>query len=458
MKKSIKQLVCVFLSLCLVVLPATGNVLADAIVNDNAMDTYPEAPEIVAKTAILIDADTGAILYDKDMHKRMYPASITKIMTALLAIEKLPLDSTFTFTNSIISSLPYDAAKYGYIAGEEVTIRDLLYVLMLRSANEVAIGLGMNISGTEEEFGKLMTERARVAGALDTNFVNASGLHDDNHYTTAFDMAMITKDAIKNPTFSEVWGSASYIVQPTNVESDIVKIWNRHEMLVKTKADYYEYAKGGKTGYTDEAGRTLVTYAQKNGMNLICVVMFSDTANVKKDTRALFEYGFSNFKKVNVNGTEQRFGQSDNGYFVSRKNMFNQSGSLLSLNDTYVTIPKDTSLSQIGYKISYDKKDGQSKNVIANIIYEMEGHYLGETSLVLNENLSENGGISSYNKAPEVQEVVQEDEFPINIWWIGGAVVAIIIAVLMFRFLRITGKRRKIKKEREKHFSSRMFK
>lgn len=459
MKRIIKSVLCVGLSLIVSVTSIYSVKVygEETPETDISEVTYPNPPEIRAKTGILIDADTGAILYDKDMHKRMYPASITKIVTALLAIENCAMDDTFTFTGDIINSLPYDAAKYGYVAGEQVNIRDLLYVLMLRSANEVAIGLGITIAGSEEAFGEMMTERAKASGALDTNFVNATGLHDDNHYTTAYDMAMIARDAMKNTTFSQVWGSSSYIVSATNIEPDIVKIWNRHEMLVNSKANYYEYAKGGKTGYTDEAGRTLVTYASRNGMNLICVVMFSDTENVYKDTRALFEYGFTNYKKVSVNGDEQRFGQSDDGYFVSRGNMFNKSGRLLELGDDYVTIPKDASLSQIEYQISYDKKDGQGENVIANISYYIGEHYLGETTLMLNKDSSGDTGIGAYNKEPAEEESVRE-ELPINIWWIVGVFIAVIIIVFVIHVLRKTKVKRKLKRERKKLFKSKRFK
>lgn len=459
MKRLIKPALCVWLSLFVFVSSIYSvKVYAEGTSETDVSEViYPSSPEIVAKTGILIDADTGAILYDKDMHKRMYPASITKIMTALLTIENCALDNTFTFTDDIINSLPYDAAKYGYVPGEQVTIRDLLYVLMLRSANEVAIGLGITIAGSEEAFGEMMTERAKAAGALDTNFVNATGLHDDNHYTTAYDMAMIARDAMKNTTFSQIWGSASYVVSPTNIEPDIVKIWNRHEMLVDIQANYYEYAQGGKTGYTDEAGRTLVTYASRNGMNLICVVMFSDSENVYKDTRALFEYGFTNFKKVAVNGNEERFGQSDDGYFVSRSNMFNQSGSLLELGDDYVTIPKDVSLSQIEYQISYDKNDLQDENAVACISYFIGEHYLGATTLMLSNDMPDDTEIGSYKKEQTNQESVKE-ELPINIWWIVGAVIAVIIIAFLIYYLRKTKVKRKLKRERKKLFKSKRFK
>lgn len=410
---------------------------------------YPEPPEISGEAAILLDIDTGAILYEKNADEKLYPASITKIMTGLLAVENCSLDGTFTFTADIINSLPWDAAKYGYVAGEQVNIKDLLHVLILRSANEVAIGLGITIAGSEEEFGKMMTQRAKEAGAVNTNFVNATGLHDDNHYTTARDMALIAKAAISNPTFAEIWAQASYIVQPTNVEPDIVRIWNRHEMLVDTRANYYQYTKGGKTGYTDEAGRTLVTYASRDGMNLVCVVMKSDTQGVYDDTRALFEYGFNNFTKVKAENNETRFGQSEDSYFVSHENLFDKSSKLLTLGDDYVTVPKDMELSQVDYQIEYYPKT--ENNDIATIRYVMGERYLGETTLKINADGSTISDLSPY--APVTEETTQEKEpLPINIWMVAGGVAVVIVLIIVIKILRKTKAKRKAKRERKKYF------
>lgn len=411
--------------------------------------TYPEPPEITGEAGIVIDIDTGAIIYEKNPHEKLYPASITKIMTALLAVENCSLEGTFTFTSDIINSLPWDAAKYGYVAGEQVNVRDLLHVLLLRSANEAAIGLGISISGTEAEFGKLMTERAKAAGALNTNFTNATGLHDDNHYTTAYDMAMIAKAALNNPTFAGIWGNASYIVQPTNIEPDVVRIWNRHEMLVNTKANYYQYAKGGKTGYTDEAGRTLVTYASRDGMNLVCVVMKSGTQTVYDDTRALLEYGFNNFTKVKVDANETRFGQSEDSYFVSHENLFDKSSKLLTIGDDYVTIPKELQLSQVTYELEYHSKT--ENNAIASIRYAIGEHYLGETSLIINAAGSASSELSPY--APVTEEIRQEKEpLPINVWMVAGILAALVVIIIVIRILSKTKAKRRAKRERKKLF------
>ena len=411
---------------------------------------YPEAPEIYGHAAVLIDMDTGAILYSKNPHEKLYPASITKIMTALLAVENCALEDTFTFTQDILNVLPWDAAKYGYVAGEEVNIRDLLYVLMLRSANEVAIGLGMKIAGTEEEFGKLMTEKAKEIGAVNTNFVNATGLHDDNHYTTAYDMALIAMEAMENATFAEVWGTPNYIVNPTNMEPDVVRIWNRHGMLVNTGTSYYSAAKGGKTGYTDEAGRTLVTYGEKDGRNLMCVVMKSGTETVYDDTRFLLEYGFGQFENISVKENESRFGQSNDSFFVSRDNIFGSDLSLMELSDGYVTVPKGAKLNEVGYELTYlDKNEG---DVIARIVYMIGENYLGDVSLKLNLNKEENGEASPYKEEIE-QAVKKQEELPINIYAVCGVVAGLIVLFVVVKIIRKTSGKRKAKRARKKLFN-----
>lgn len=426
---------------------AQDNTLSGGMVEATA--EYPAEPDIYGKAAILIDADTGAIIYEKNIHDKMYPASITKIMTGLLAVENCALDEMVTYSANAINSLPYDASRYGVVPGETVTLRDSLYMLILCSANEVAIGLAEHVAGSEDEFGKMMTERAKEAGALNTNFVNASGLHDENHYTTAYDMAMITREALKNPTFAKVLSTATYWISPTNKVDTENQIWHTHKMLVNTRADYYQYAKGGKTGYTDQAGRTLVTFASKDGMNLICVVLMSDTDNVCKDTRKLFEYGFNNFKKVDASSDETRFGQAQDSYFIANKELFQYSGQLLQLSSDYITIPKDATLSQMGYYIDYDS--ATADETVANIRYYIGNHYLGKATLMLNTQTDKVMELLPDKQEEATTEIVQ-DELPINIWWILGVVVAVGIIVIVVIILRKTKVKRRIKKERKKLF------
>ena len=177
---------------------------------------WPASPTISAGSAILIDADTGAILYEKDCHSRAYPASTTKIMTSLLAIENSSLDDVITFSKAAANSYKWDEANTGTREGEQFTMEQALYATLLKSANEVAYGIGEYIAGSIPAFSDMMNERARELGALNTHFNNPNGLSDTNHYTTAYDLAMIGRACFNNSTFMTISSSVNYSIPPTN--------------------------------------------------------------------------------------------------------------------------------------------------------------------------------------------------------------------------------------------------
>ena len=252
------------------------------VCNDYVTDQCPvEAPSIVGQAAILYDVDTGEVLYEKNADDKMYPASLTKIMTTLLACERGKLEEELTFSANC-KAVPYDSSVYGVKIGETVTVRDSLYMLMLVSANDVGVGIAEHISGTEVEFAKLMTKRAKEIGAKNTSFANSHGYHDVNHYTTARDLMLITLEGLKNQDFVDVWEALAYTVPVTNKVSRVTNIKNIHKMLNKDTSQYYRYAIGGKTGFTDDAGRCSVTTAKKGGRTLLCVVLKSNKSILKK--------------------------------------------------------------------------------------------------------------------------------------------------------------------------------
>ncbi len=411
---------------------------------------YPAAPEVSGSSAILMEADTGAVLYEKNSHKKLYPASITKIMTGLLTIENCNMEDIVIYSGKALSSLPFDAAKLGLVSGEEMTVKDSLYALLLRSCNDAAVGLAYHISGSEEEFAKLMTKRAKELGATDTSFVNASGLQDENHYTTAYDMAMITKAAINNPIFAEISGTESYVLPTTNkcnVERTQV---NRHQMLVSTSTNYYPYAIAGKTGYTDEAGRTLVTVAKKDGKTLICVFMNSTDEEVFNDTKNLFEYGFNHFDKVNIAENETRFNQDTKDFFVKMKDVFVNQGGLLNVGKgDYVMVPEGASMSDLKYEVEY--LDDTSKGEVAQVKYYFGNKYMGSTKLSIEQKQEETGNVSPV-KTEQDNESSKIANIPINIWlFILGILVLIGIIVYIVYFIKTKDKRKR-KRERRRVF------
>lgn len=420
---------------------------ADIIIKEAEDEVWPAlTEEPYGKAAILIEPDTGAVIYSKNPDEKLYPASITKIMTGLLAVENLNLSDTITITDDMLKALPSDAARQGIVPGEVIMVKDCLYSLLLRSNNDMAVALAFAVAGSEEEFAKLMTERAHSIGAVNTNFANATGLHDENHYTTARDMALITREAISNPTFAGIWGTDEYTMAATNMEESFT-IWHRHDMLVSGRANYYQYAIGGKTGYTDEAGRTLVTCASKDGMKLIAVILYSTSEYVVNDTKSLFDYGYNNFKKITISGNEKRFGQSTGTGFSIVSKVYGSKNSLLSIGAGSVVIPKDMELFKAGYKLDMSIQD-TGKGEVARLTYMNGSNELGTATIYMSTLLNDNKSVVSSleKKTEETKKTDVSTVFTINIYYIAGGIGAVIVIAFVIRILIKIRKRRNIGK------------
>ena len=256
---------------------------------------WPQGPEIAEETGILMEATTGQVLFDKEMDEIRYPASTTKIMTALLILENVKdLSQTVTFTDVITPDLAPGNSTINAQIGEQLTVEECLYGIMLASANEVCTQMAVYVAGSVENFVSMMNKRAAELGCENTHFVNANGLPDPNHYTTAHDLARILAAAIQNEDFCRISGSASYTIPPTNMTPYSRNLENSNA-LIKEGEYHYEGVIAGKTGHTEAAKNTLVTAASRDGMTLVCVVLRSDGENRFIDTVSLFDYGFNNF-------------------------------------------------------------------------------------------------------------------------------------------------------------------
>ncbi len=254
--------------------------------------------QIISESALLMDADSGQILFEKNMHKQLAPASITKILTALLAVEKGDFNDTITMSHDAVFSVPRGASHIALDEGEQLTLEQAMYAMMLPSANDAANGIAEYLSGSVIDFAALMNQRAKELGALDSHFVNANGLSAQGHYTSAYDMALITREALKYEKFRTVWGTARYDMAPTNLQPE-VRIFNtQNKMLTNTKY-HYDGVVGGKLGYTSEADNTMVVVAQRNGRTLICVLLKTVSAADKyADAQLLFDDGFTHYRPV----------------------------------------------------------------------------------------------------------------------------------------------------------------
>ena len=255
-------------------------------------------PELISESAVLMDVETGQVLWEKNMHDKKYPASITKIMTVLLAVENLSLTDTIKMSEEAVSSVSRDSSHIALDFGEELSVEDAVCAALLVSANDACNGIAEKVSGSIEKFAALMTEKAKEVGALGTNFNNANGLKDEKHYTTAYDMAKITSYAVKNETFRKYFGMSRYVMAPSNKQEE-ERPWNNQHSMITDPKFKYEGIVGGKAGYTTDAQYTLVTVAERDGRMLVAVVMRSPKLNDKyTDTKALLDYGFQNFTRL----------------------------------------------------------------------------------------------------------------------------------------------------------------
>lgn len=279
------------------VYPATADALAEQTVSEQTLS--PD--DIISETAVLMDAKTGQIIFDKNSGQKMFPASTTKIMTGMLAAENGPMTEIAEVTESAIDIDEWDSSNIALVPGEKLPVDSLMYALMLKSANDAANVLAEHVAGTQESFVEMMNARAAKIGAADTHFANAHGLHDDGHYTTARDMAMITREAIKNPVFMQYFSAGTHAIPATNLQPQQRGFTNYNYMLVNTTRFYDPSVAGGKVGYTLEARHTMSTVAVRNGRTLICVVFSSPNRYDKfSDTKKLFDFGFDEFVEITV--------------------------------------------------------------------------------------------------------------------------------------------------------------
>lgn len=344
-----------------------------------AAPDWPSDVSIQADGGILMDADTGTILYGKNMNQRYYPASITKILTALIVLEHCSLDEPVTFSHDDVYNVESGSSSAGIDEGDVLTVRDCLYALLLASANECANALACHVSGSREAFAQLMNEKAASLGCTGSHFANPSGLNDKDHYTTAHDMALITRAAIKNPEFLTIDGTRSYHLPPTKRTPEGGYVANHHKMLNKNESVYYPGAFAGKTGYTTLAGNTLVTCANRNGMTLIAVVLNGHQSHYA-DTKAMFDFGFHNFQSLKAADYETKYKSLDNDMTIA--GMTAQDSISLELDrDGSVVIPKNADFADTQSALSYDLDSGSPKNAVACINYTYGGRPVGHMYL-----------------------------------------------------------------------------
>ena len=371
---------------------------------------WPAGPEVEAEGAVLMEAETGTVLYAKNPDTQLYPASITKIMTALLTVENNSMTDTVVYEGEAFRELPPNYAYLTVSQGEKMSVEDCLSALLMISANNVANALAVHDAGTIAAFADRMNERAVQAGAKNTHFNNPSGEHEKNHYTTPYDMCRIMRECIQYEDFVRIAGARFYTLKSTNKRKEEMDIYALHSMLFPTRSEYYEYCVCGKTGYTDQAGNTLITYAEKDGMKLICCVMKCAKGVSYSDTRTLFEYGFDNFSVVDASGNDKRFTLEDAGIFSSKDLASTSSFDIEIPESSYVVLPSGVGLNKVDTDIWYleNAEDG----CFAEIDYKYEGMTVGSARLKMSSTAtSESDGFDfdSHAKVDETEAAVDSE-------------------------------------------------
>ena len=292
-------------------------------IQSNSWENWPKGPKTHGEAGIVMDADTGAILYAKNIDGLAYPASITKILATLVALENGKMEDTVTVAPESLNGLEGGYAHIGLKKGEEISFEDALHAVLLASANEAAHALGSSVGDSYEWFIQQMNDRAKELGATSSNFVNTNGIHNDEHYTTAKDMALITQELYnKYPEFQEICQTLQYTIDSTNKTKKTRTFQQSHMMFYEGSQYYDSRVVAGKTGYTYPAKNTLVTCTDNENMRLIVVVLKTHGKNVYKDTGKLIKYGYENFEKIDVSQyetSEEIIGFSGNKHVVVPK-------------------------------------------------------------------------------------------------------------------------------------------
>lgn len=422
-------------------------------IESNTWENWPAGPTVYAQSAIVMEADTGMILYAKDMEQKNYPASITKIMTALVTLDNCELNEDVEYSYYATHSIEYGSSSIARTEGEILTVEESLYALMLSSANECANALAEHVAGSNEEFAVLMNKKAKELGCVNTNFSNPSGLHDENHYTCAYDMALITKAALANDDFRRIAGTDYYTLRATNKNDEELWMQNHHYMIAPYKTAKYldDSVFAGKTGYTTDALNTLVTCGKRNGMDVIIVTMRTKSTAEKgvplfTDTAALLDYA-NNFQKLNISDNETTFVVGNAYDFSIDSNDLDTNHSLISIDEhSTIILPNNASFTDAVPSITFEERADGNK---AFLTYEYAGQTVGKASITLEENsegdfefseTESEDGTSTSSSGPRFIMI----NFKIIFIVLGSILLILLLVFMVYRFIETN--RAKIRK------------
>ena len=349
-----------------------------------AKPDWPSDTGIESEAGIVMDADSGAVLFGQNIHVQKAPASITKILTALVVIENSSLDDTITFSHDAVYNVEDGSGNKNSIEeGDTLSVRDCLYLLLMRSSNQAANALAEHVGGSRDGFVKMMNEKTAELGCENSHFANPSGLNDDTQLTSVYDMALIASAAYKNDTLLTISKDKSYRLPATKNNPDGVTIQPEHKLLITTDTEspnYYPYAVAGKTGYTSIAGQTLVTYAIKDDRRQIAVTMKSTQATHYQDTIALLDFGFLRFENVNISENETAYTSGDQPVQIGDNSYQPSDLSMDTL--AVITLPKDASFADAEKTVVTDLPEDAPQGAVALLSYKYNDRKIGQVYLI----------------------------------------------------------------------------
>lgn len=393
-----------------------------------------------SEAVILMEETTGKVIYEKNSNQKMYPASTTKILTALIALENANINDIVEIGNEV-NFVPLDASKAGHRPGDKLTLEELLHALLLPSGNDSAYAVAnyiakkttgnetLNVDSADKEFSELMNARVKEIGANNSNFVNPHGYHNDNHYTTAYDMALITREAIKNPKLKEILNKYEYSMIDSRTGQTIN--WRNRNLLLNSQNQktYYPYANGGKTGFTNEAGECLVSTASKDGLSLISVVLKSPKEVRFDETKELFEYGFNNYilnKFISAGSVVEVIN-------VDKHSPKGPSGLEVIAVADFVDLIKIEDISNVERVIEWNeilvKAPVQAGEQLGKVIFKLNDNILSEISIVAKTNIE---------KETIIEFLFSFKAIP---YWAGG-IGAVTLIFTVIRFIKKRNSRR----------------
>lgn len=408
----------------------------------NAYAYTTEPPSITGESVVVMDANTGAVVYGKNENTPYPPASTTKLMTVLLTLENADLDEVVT-----VGEIPptIEGSKIYIDVGEKMTVEEMLYSVIMVSANDCAAALAEHISGSIEEFSKLMNQRAKELGCKNTNFVNPHGLYDDKHRTTAYDLALIERELLKHEKYIEISKTKSTFLEPTNIFKEKRPLWNDNRLLHDAYDCYYPDAIAGKTGYTDESLHSFVASASRGDAKFIIAILYDKDKAYYNETPKLFDWAFDNFStdKVFSKGDEIGTYETTNGSIIP----------LIAEKDIFYT---------------KDKTSEEEPSIIINKD-SLSNKFFNKGDIVTTVSINYNG--QSYNSEVSSGDDYLQEALPVlgtlvttenntisytNLFIIiGSAILGVVLIILLTIYII---KRRRLAKKRKTLFSSNSYK